>query len=224
MANPAGTKLRSKREVVPLPQYTHDEVEAALNAEKRVRNSYHSLSIYLRMHRPCQDDALAPLDGSMLYALWKRGRLRRRQLLAWQRFWRDLQRSYGDSGPMTVSYRERVSTSTAGAPRDSGREDEPFSARALADVRMAEWTPEHETVQQKWAHLRREERGILEQLIRDHIRVSTGLKVHCHDLCYIGGFLSGYKDNRQALAAGVRSVQATLSNLADLYLIADVDT
>lgn len=222
MASPASRTLRKKREAVPAPQYTPDEIDAALAAEKRGQNSYMSLSRYLRAHRSCRDQDLAPADGSILYYLWSRGKLRRRQLLAWNAFWRDLQRSYGDSGPLTVSYKERVSTSSAGVPR-SQFEDEEFNARGLADIRLAEWNIEHTTVQQKWELLHREEKGILEQLIRDHIKITTGLKIHCHDISYLGSFLSGYKDNRQSLAAGVSRVQALLSHVADLYMISDQD-
>jgi hypothetical protein len=206
---------------VPVPQYTVDEIDAALAADKRLANSYHSLSIYLRKHNGCRDEDVAPLDGSILFHLWQRGKLRRRQLLAWKFFWRDLQRAYGESGPLTISYTERVSTSSAGVPRADGEEDEPITGKGVASVKMAEWNDEHTIITQKWDSLRREERGIMEQLIRDHIKVNTGLKIHCHDLGYLGAFLSGYNDNRQAIAAGVSRVQALLNNLADLYMISD---
>lgn len=213
--------MRRKREAVPVPEYTNDEIEEALAAEKRLANSYHSLSSYLRKHRSCRDEDVEPLDGSIIHQLWQRGKLRRRHLLAWKYFWRDLQRAYGESGSMTVSYSERVSTSTAGVPRADHEEDEPITGRGMANVKMAEWNMEHTIITQKWDSLRREERGIMEQLIRDHIRVSTGIKIHCHNLGYLGEFLSGYKDNRQAIAAGVSRIQALLNNLADLYAIKD---
>ena len=221
MARPASKTLRQKREAVSLPTYTTDEIAEALASERRVANSYYTLSAHLRMHRPCHDEDVMPEGGSMLYHLWTRGKLRRRHLLAWAYFWRDLQRSYGDSGSLTVSYSERVSTSSAGVPRPEMEEDAKINGKDLASIRQAEWNAEHTSVQQKWEHLRSEEKGILEQLIRDQIRVTTGYKIHCHDLTYIGSFLSGYRDNRQAIAAGVSRVQALLTNLADLYMISD---
>ena len=219
MSKSASKTLRSRREAVPIPQYTPDEIETALLAEKRLANSYHSLSSYLKKHHSCRDEALAPIDGSILFYLWQRGKLRRRQLLAWKYFWRDLQRAYGESGSLVTSYTERVSTSSAGVPRPECDEDDVITGKNMANVRMAEWNAEHTIVSQKWDSLRREERGILEQMIRDHIRVSTGIKIHCHDLSYLGSFLSGYNDNRQAIAAGVSRIQALLNNLADLYMI-----
>lgn len=216
----AKRQLRSRREAAPVPQYSQDEIAAAIAAEARVKNSYLTLARYMQKHRGCTDEDVMPADGTMIYNLWLRGKLTRRQLIAWNMFWNDVEESYGASGPLSVSYAERVSTSVAGAPRTVHSTDEPFNAIGLADVRMASWNSAYASMTQKLDALRREERGIMDQLIRDHIRVVKGVRgMHSHDIAYIGGHLSGYKDNRQAIAAGVSRIQAMLNNLADMYMV-----
>ena len=225
MATQAAKVLRRRREVAPLPNITPDEIEIALAADGRLKNSYHSMSLNVRMHRSCRDDDVEPLDGTIIHGLWCRGPdgpgLTRRQLVTWQRFWRDLQRSYGDSGPLTVSYKERVSTSSAGVPRPDMDDDEPINARGLANVRMAEWNAEYSRAQEAWSILNDDARAIIEQMIRDHLLVAENLRIHCHTLAYIGTFLCGYRDNRQAISAAVARIQTALNNLARLYRVSD---
>lgn len=214
-------RARASREAAPAtPTIGKDEIDRAVAAEVRVKNSYHSITSGTKKHRGCSDDDVEPAGGSMLHALWQRGKLNRRQLLAWRSFWDEIEKSYGDSGPLSVSYAERVSTSVAGAPRSDPSFEEDFNAHGLSGMRLATWNNEWLSVNQKWEYLRREERAIIEQLVRDHIRIVRGLKnVHSHDVAYIGEFLSGYRDNRQAIAAGVSRIQAILTNLADMYMI-----
>lgn len=221
MAGAASKKLRQKREAAPLVPYTPDEIQQALEAEKRLQNSYHSLARYLRKHIGCTEEALEPDDGTIMHNLWARKKLRRRHLIAWKLFTRDFERSLGNSSSMVTSYSERVSTSSAGTPRTDLPEDEPLSGRSLADINLSEWNNEHTFIQQKWDCLHKEERGLMEQLIRNHIKVTRGVKIHHHDGAYIGSFLSGYQDNRQCIAAFVSRVQAMMSHLADLYMISD---
>lgn len=220
MTKAASKRLRQQREAAPLPPpYSKDEIAEAIAADERVRNSYHSLSSHVRKHVGSTDHSLEPDEGTIIHDLWRRAKLRKRQLMAWAAFTKDLERTYGNSGPLCASYQQSVSKSAPGTPRTDTPDDEPISAHGLADVSLASWAIEHDTIQQKWLYLRREERGIMEQLIRDHIRVTRGVKIHRHDLAYMGNFLSGYNDNRQCIAAMVSRIQAVLSNLADLYMI-----
>lgn len=200
---------------------TAKDIDAIILAEKRTKNSYLSLSIDLRMHRPCRDYDLAPEDGSIMRHLWRRGKLNQRHLKAWQMFWRDYCRSYGDSASLITSYQERVSTSSAGVARETSEDEgeRSITGKRVANIRMAEWSPEFAIIDEKWKNFRKEERGILDQLIRDYITVTSGTKIHSHDLAYIGKHLSGYKDNRQAIAAGVARIQAIMTHLADLYMV-----
>jgi hypothetical protein len=154
-----------------------------------------------------------------MYSLWRHGHLDKRQLMAWKRFIGDVEASEGDSGPLTVSYTERVSTSVSGAPRTESDRDEDFNARGVSGMRLAYWNTAWASHDEVWSTLREEERAIVEQLIRDHLKIVRGLKIHGHDLAYIGNFFCGYKDNRQALSAAVSKVQSILKHLAYIYML-----
>jgi hypothetical protein len=222
MAGTASKKLRQKREAAPLPpSITVDEIQAAIEAENRTRNSYHSLSAYVRKHIGCTSSELEPPYGTFIHRMWSRGQLRYRQLKAWQMFTQDLERSYGNTGPLCASYSDRIAAPLTDTINYGYDDDEPISGKAVAGISLATWNSEHSSLQQKYDNLRREERGLIEQLIRDYIRATRGIKIHCHDAAYIGSFISGYTDNRQCIAAFVSRVQAILSSLADMYMIVD---
>lgn len=216
----AAKKTKTRRLSAPaVPDVELAAIERAITHDKKNRNSYHSLPPYVRKRRGCTDEDVEPADGTILHPLWRRGKLERRELLAWKKFWGELERSSGDSGPLCVSYTERVSTSSAGAPRADSPMEEDFNAMGLAGMRLANWNKEWESIEQKWQYLRPTERAIIGELIKDHAKVVRGVKIHSHDITYIGMFFSGYNDNRQSISSGVTRIQVVLSALADMYML-----
>jgi hypothetical protein len=183
------------------------EIEAMEEADKRLQDSYHSLSAYIRVHRRCVDDKLEPTDGTILHTLWRKGQLTRQHLTAWDRWWRDLKNAAGKSAKLIGNYEGGVDG--GGGGNDNAAYYGPGTY----------WTDGAYRVEEVWKRLRMHEKGLMEQLIRDSLR-KEGLKdIHAHDLRYLGGALSGYNDDRQKISAGVSAVQRLLSSLAEIYAI-----
>lgn len=189
-------------------QQVASEVEEMLDGEKRLQDSYHSLSQHLRMHRRCVDENLEPIEGSIIHKLWGKGQLTRQQLMAWHRWFTDMRRAAGNTDKLSVSYQQR-SDGTGSGGNDAAAYHGP----------LTNWNAEFSRIEQVWGALRSHEKGLMEQLFRDAIRCSGVKEIHSHNLSYIGGMLSGYGDNRQQIAAGVSAVQRLLSSLAELYRI-----
>lgn len=210
---------KRKREPAPTSPMTAEEVNKALATDKATQNAYHSIARDTRKRRGCRDDDVEPIQGTIIHSLWRHWHLERRELIAWKRLCHDIELSVGDSGPLTVSYSERVSTSVAGAPRSESDREEEFNAIGLSGMRMAHWNPEWESANEKLGTLRSDELAIIGQLLRDHIRIVRHLKIHHHDLAYLGEYFCGYKDNRQSLSAITSRIQGILTHLANMYLI-----
>jgi hypothetical protein len=201
-------------------EITKDDIDEALKGEQRLRNSYFSMSDYLKKFHPTVDRKYEPVGGTIIFKLWSRGRLTAKQSRAWSLFWNDLQASSGDSGGLGVSYSERVCTSVAGVARAAHHSDEheKINAKSLSPVRMAKWNAEFTRANEIWESLSRRQKGLAEQLIRDHLRCSGGNKdLHSHEIKYIASFLSGYQDGRQAGAYGVCMVHDLLERLSEFY-------
>jgi hypothetical protein len=184
------------------------EVEAMLDGEKRLQDSYNSLSQHLRMHRQCRDENLEPTDGSIIHKLWQKGQLSRQQLMAWHRWFTDIRRAAGNTDKLSVSYQQR-SDGTGSGGNDAAAYYGP----------LTNWNAEFSRIEQIWGRLRNHEKGLIEQLFRDAIRCSGLKEIHSHDLRYLGGMLSGYNDDRQKIAAGVSAIQRLLASLAEEYQI-----
>jgi hypothetical protein len=200
----------------------HDiDIDVDADGDGGVRNSYHSIIPGIRKHRGCSDGDVEPVVGSILHRPWRAGLLTRRQLVAWNWFLHDWEESYGSSGQMSITYTERVSTSVSGVPRTELPYDDAISAINLADVRLAHWNGAFDSVSTKVGLLRPEGRAIIDQLLRNHIRVARGAKIHCHDIAYIGGLMTGYQDNRLCIAAGMAKIGSMLDHLADMYMVND---
>lgn len=75
------------RDVIPAPEFTRDDIERALSGEQQLRNSYYSLSDYLKKFQPCTIEQLEPQGGTIIHNYWQRGRLTTRQTVAWLTFW-----------------------------------------------------------------------------------------------------------------------------------------
>lgn len=187
--------------------------------ERQVRESYLTISRYLTIHRRCEDDELELQDGSILEDIRRRHPgLRKHQILAWMRLWNTLIAAHGSTNGMHGSYQEQVDSSGPGRA-----EDFMFASRAALAVTVAQSRPriyltrEGEEFQALWDHLRQEERGLAEQLIRDYHRASGNRDVHAPTLPALGMLLSGYQEPRQQMAAGVTSVQRLLNSIAEFY-------
>lgn len=185
-----------------------DEIGRMLDAEKRLQDSYNSLSYHLRMHRRCVDEKLEPAEGSILHQLWRKGHLSRQQLIAWHRWLSDMRRALGKTDKLTVSYEERADSGGSGS-NDATAFHGPGTY----------WTAEAAKVEIVWEKLRSHEKGLIEQLFRDTLRHSGYKEVHAHDLRYLGGIMSGYNDDRQKIAAGVSAIQRLLATLAEIYQV-----
>jgi hypothetical protein len=187
----------------PVPQ----DIREMLASEKALQASYNSLSHHLRMHRGCQQDNLAPNHGSILHSMWQKKQLTWMQLKGWQKFYIDLKGALGSSGSVVSSY-------------SGGQAEGNYASRELQRETpgpSANWNDHSERLGQTWALLRRHERGLLEQLIRDTIRTEGYKDVHAHSLAYLGNILSGYSDNRQCNAAAVSAIQRLLTSIAENY-------
>jgi hypothetical protein len=189
------------------------EMEAA---EKALQASYNSLSTHLRMHRPCQDEALAPNYGSILYKLYQQKKLTKQQLYGWSFFWDDLRRE-----------RDRESSQSMVMGVEGGASQGNYASRELRKKvpgPSARLTKEGERARAIWHSLRSHERGLLDQMIRDALRTEGYKEVHAHTVDYLGGILSGYADNRQKIAAGVSAIQRLLSSIAEAYGVQPFET
>lgn len=184
------------------------EIDQMLDAERRLQDSYNSLSHHLRMHRKCVDDTLEPVGGSILHHLWRKGQLSRHQLIAWQKWYSDMRRALGNTNKLSVQYRE---ASDGGSP--GGNDTAAFHGP------LTYWNAQAAKVEEIWGKLRGHERGLIEQLFRDALRNDGCKSLHAHDLKYLGGILSGYNDDRQRVAAGVSAIQRLLNSLAEIYRV-----
>lgn len=195
---------RSARTAATAVAVTTDDIEKALAGEASV-SSYMSLSYHLRMHRPCRDDDLEPTDGSRLHVLWRKGQLTRQQLKGWQLWFSDVLDAIGNSNGLCIGYEPRGDGGSAS--NDHAAFYGPSTYWNAAQYRV-EWS---------WSQLHFHERGLLAQLLLDALE-HLGVKgIHAHDFRYLGGFMSGYNDNRQQIAACVSAVQRLLTSLAETY-------
>lgn len=183
------------------------DIREMLASEKALQESYISLSNLLRMHRGCQETNLAPNHGSILHGMYAKGQLTWQQLKGWQKFYADLKGALGVSGSVVSSY--------SGGPAEGN-----YASRELQRETpgpTAKWNDQSVRLAETWGLLRRHERGLLEQLIRDAIRTEGYKDVHAHTLAYLGNILSGYSDNRQCNAAAVSAIQRLLTSIAENY-------
>lgn len=200
-------KKRSKAVTAPVRDIvTAEDVEKLLGGEARFTESYHSLNHFLRQHRRCVDDGLEPIDGSILHQLWRKGQLTRQQLIAWRTWFADMNHAVGSSNKLTASYE----------PRGDGSASNDVVAFHGPGTY---WSAAQSRIEAVWAALRCHERGLIEQLFRDALKHSGFKTIHAHDLRYLGGFLSGYNDDRQKISAGVSAIQRLLTSLAEIYRV-----
>lgn len=182
------------------------DIREMLASEKALQESYNSLDQHLRVHRPCQDEALAPNYGGMLYRMWQQKKLTKQQLDGWQSFWEDLMKAAGSSNSVVASL--------------EGGSTVDYATRELQKARpgpAAHWNLHAVRVTEAWNSLRKHERGLLAQVIRDTLRTEGNKDIHAHSVDYLGGILSGYHDNRQKIAAGVSAIQRLLISIAEFY-------
>lgn len=197
----------TKRGAVAVRVTVHADIREMQASEKALQESYNSLSGFLRMHRPCRDEPLAPNPGGILHRLWGRGHLTKQQLYGWQTFWSDLRK-------------ERESSNALVGSLAGGSSEGNYPAREMQRATpgpSTRLTREGERARQVWHLLHKHERGLLEQLIRDTLRTEGYKEVHAHSMDYLGKVLSGYSDNRQAVAAATRAVQGVLTSIAEKY-------
>lgn len=216
-------KPRAKREPYKIPLHRRpaaeplaweSDIHQILASEKALQESYNSLDKHLRMHRPCRDDALAPNYGSELHKLWQKGHLSKQQLYGWQMFYDDLKRAQGSSMSM-------VSSMSGGGSEGS------YASRELQKERPGPttyWNKQAARLEDILGNLHDHERGLLVQLVRDALRSEGYKEIHAHTLGYLGNIMTGYKDNRQAIAGAVSRVQALLCSLAEGYGVQPFET
>lgn len=209
--------------------------------EVRVRESMNSMSRYLTMHRPCMDEGYELQDGSILEDIRKRGYLRKHQIMAWMKWYGLVMAAHGRSDAMTVSYNERVDTFLPSNDEDTWFGENHVDAEDYGGSRLSGYaisdrlesrkrqikrrdtkyltsiTPAGAQFQEIWEFLREEERGLVEQLTRDYYRASGEREIHAPTLPTLGFILSGYRDNRQQIAAGVTAIQRLLNSVAQFY-------
>lgn len=193
----------------PMRDPVPPDIREMLASEKALQASYNSLSHHLKMHRGCQKNTLAPNHGSILHGMYmaRGGQLTWQQLKGWQMFYADLKGALGSSGSVVSAY-------------SGGASEGNYASRELQKETpgpTTHWNDHSVRLGQTWAMLRRHERGLLEQLIRDAIRTEGYKDVHAHSLAYLGNILSGYADNRQCNAAAVSAIQRLLSSIAEIY-------
>ena len=182
------------------------DIQEILASEKILLESYNSLDKHLRMHRPCQDDGVAPNHGSHLHALWGKGQLSKQQLYGWMMFYDDLKKAKGASNSV-------VSSMGGGSTVD-------YASRQLQRSRPGHtsgWNKQAARLEDVLGGLHDHERGLLVQLVRDALRTEGFKEIHAHTLPYLGNVLSGYRDNRQAISAAVSRIQALLTSIAEKY-------
>lgn len=184
------------------------EVRKMVESEARVRDSYNSLSHHLRMHRGCDDEKLAPNHGGIMHGLWLKEQLTRQQLKAWQWFYDDLRCAMGSSNALVAS--------ATGGGANGGNQASRQLEKAYPG-HSSYWNEQANRVEEVIGKLRGHEKGLLEQLVRDTLRTEGHKDVHAHDLRYLGNILSGYRDDRQKIAAAVSAIQRMLSSLAEIY-------
>jgi hypothetical protein len=199
--------LGKQRVAVAASAPTAKEIEQALASEAQVAASYMSLSHHLRMHRACRDDELEPVDGSIVHQLWRKGQLTRQQLSAWRQWLADMNAAHGSTNGLCIGYEPRG---------DGGSTSNDHAAYHGPGTY---WNAAQSRVEQVWKSLRFHERGLIEQLFRDFLKHSGVKQIHSHDLQYLGGFLSGYNDNRQKISAGGSAIQRLLTSLGEIYMI-----
>ena len=163
------------------------------------------------------DEDLILQDGSMLEDMRRRGKLRRHQIVAWQK-WNCLISAHGSTNGMVSSYEEQVDKSGPGAADAYMFESRAALERAIVKSHPYIYiTPAGVEFQAVWGYLRREERGLIEQITRDYHRASGNRDINAPTIAALGFVLSGYHDNRQQIAAGVTAVQRLLNSVAEFY-------
>ena len=164
------------------------------------------------------DEDLVLEDGSILEDMRRRGKLRRHQIVAWQKWWNTLIAAHGATNGMVSSYEEQVDKSGPGMTDAYMFESRAALERAIIKSHPYIYiTPAGQEFQAVWGFLRAEERGLIEQITRDYHRASGNHEIHAPTLAALGFILSGYQDNRQQIAAGVASVQRLLNSIAEFY-------
>ncbi len=119
---------------------------------------------------------------------------------------------------MVGGYQEQVDS-----PGPGQVEDYLFASRTALDLAIHQGRPriyltsEGVRCQELWDFLHIEERGLIEQIMRDYHRAGGNRGIHAPTLAALGLILAGYQDNRQQIAAGVASVQRLLNTVAEFY-------
>jgi hypothetical protein len=196
------------------PMAWESDIHQILASERAIQESYNSLDKYLRMHRPCRDDGLAPNHGSELHKLWQKGHLSKQQLYGWQMFYDDLKRAQGSSMSL-------ISSMSGGGSEGN------YASRELQKSRPGHssyWNKQAARLEDILGNLHDHERGLLVQLVRDALRSEGHKEIHAHTLAYLGSIMTGYRDNRQAIAGAVARVQALLTSLAESYGVQPFDS
>ena len=138
-----------------------------------------------------------PSKGTVLHRLWKYGKLTQRQCRAAEKFLEIVEFSReGTSGGFLPGYKMRV---------DEGRQG--FEPSYFQNF----YAQELEQIEQGLAY---HEVLVLRAIVRDFYWHRHGEKLEPEEL---GKLCSGYKDNRQAYAAGVSKLQSVLHSLAEYF-------
>ena len=188
-----------------------DEFRQMAEAEKRLQESYNSLSHFLKMHRPCDDGAIVPISGTFLFKMFVKGQLNRKQLTAWHWLYGDIKTAKGSTNGM-ISSAEGSASSADYATRQMERSRPGHSTY---------WNSQAARLQTVLESLRAHEYGLLQQVVRDYLHHDGYKEIHAHTLPYLGGILTNYKDNRQQIAAAVSAIQRLLSSVGEAYGVPD---